>query len=200
MKRLVGMLALILLLLAVSSCESAQTYMPTESEALLKETLTLSFDASVPVNRGGISDEDYKKYNNILSYLNKYPKKSEDSLFAELAELYGESSETLKKFMNDNMIKAIQRDQAASAAVSKNEVQRLTEAFLQANINGLEGVVSTADADISITGQRAVSTIRFERGGRNHEAIIKFEFDSESQTARVYQLKIDGSNIHAVTE
>lgn len=215
MRRRIGAVAVVsLLLLSATACSTAAAPTTTTATAtaeattetkssapLLNETLTLTLNASIrSADSSGISDADYDKYNAIMAYLNKYPNKSEASLFAELAKTYGGTAEALQKFMNDNMIKAIQRDQGGGASIPKAEIQRLSEAFLQANINAQGQPVTAGDADITITGQRAVSAISFKRGSDTHEAIIKFELDSETKTARVYQLKIDGKNIDSVTD
>lgn len=67
-------------------------------------------EASEDNKTNEISDSDYAKYNYIIDYLNKYPNKTEDVLFKELASYYGQSSDKLRDFMNTHMENAIKRD------------------------------------------------------------------------------------------
>jgi len=201
-------IALAIALTGCASLGTATTYQTTKKQTdtvpdnMLKEKLILELNTGIKKDNGkGISDADFKKYNEIMDYLYKYPDKSEQILFLELANKYNQSASELKAFVNANMEGAIARDKGEQI-VSQSDVIRLSEAFLKNNINPNAGAftVETRDISASITGTRAICTIPFSLSDSAHEAIIKFEFTDNYQTVKVFQLKIDGKNIDSVTD
>ena len=90
--------------------ESKSEVIPAEDTIKLKEPLILEINTNIEKPEYAISDSDYEKYNYIMDYLNKHLDKSEDVLFDELSDVYKESAESLKEFMNSVMQDAVDRD------------------------------------------------------------------------------------------
>lgn len=61
---------------------------------IFKPNIITSFTTDIAEPEPAISKEDYKKYNEIMDYLNKYPDREVD-VFKEVESVYGESSDEL---------------------------------------------------------------------------------------------------------
>ena len=138
-----------------------------------------------------MKDVDYKKYTEIMDYLNEHHDKAEDVLFEELAPKYNATANELKQFMNNNMLAAIERNTAENY-VTVDDTNKLVNSFFKANANSKYKITSI---ESEIQGRGVVAKVQFESGGKNHNAILKFRFNDDYETAYIHQLKIDGSGI-----
>lgn len=164
-----------------------------EGLSLLSLPLTLEFETGLQVQYSSISDEDYKKYNDIMDYLSSATDMvEEDELLIELEDVYGESAEELSQFLSDKMLAAIQRD-VGDGLIEENDVIKITRAFFEENFQA-----ETENHIIDITVfpmKKANATVTFDANSSSHEALIKFEFNDDITIATVYQFKLDGRNI-----
>lgn len=198
MKRILSIFLVLMIVFSVScgnnKTEQKETETTTEAttepelvKPELKDTLKLEYDVEIDASFE-ISNEDYQKYNEIIDYLNAYPDKSEDVLYQELAQQYGEAVEELQDFTWENMDAAIARDNASSF-VKPEIVDALATQFLNDNlkekpdIKEIKSIVQPAGS---------ISTVKFNN---DNEAIIKFEFSDTYEKAIVFQLKINKKNI-----
>lgn len=147
-----------------------------------------------------INDEDYKKFNNIMNYLDTHYNVDEDILYEQLALSYGESPESLKAFIGANMSNAIDRDFGVTennVKIGDNEITNAVVTFFETNVIDERLLdISTNDTDVvSSTGLRGVTHGELLYDGHMYEYIIKTEFSNDFKKVNVFQLKIDGLNI-----
>lgn len=185
MKRIILILSVLCLVFSIIACDGGS------GDKIIKDDIVVVFETGIEAGFS-ISDEDYNKYNEIMNYLNKYPEKSEATLFEELSKTYGESSEELASFINDNMLAAIARDMASNT-VTEEDINNLASKFVKENIVGNSVSVNSIDSESQGIG--AISHIDLKVDEKDHNLIVKFSFSDDYKTAEVVQIKIDGINI-----
>ena len=169
------------------------------NEGVLKEDFTLEFSTLIPPPQYAITEEEYEKYNRILEYLNSNPDKSEDELFKDLEQEFGDTSANLKSFVNANMQNAIDYDMGRAIneeTLAKSDVIETVKQFFIENVeNNKELKVEVQESDIELTNLKAVATSNFTYEDKDYEYILKVEYTEDLQTAKVFQLKVNGVDI-----
>lgn len=204
MKRIFILLLIVSLLFSITACTSDNSSeaanqvevvqeddREVEEKPIIKDNFSITFETEIEADFD-ISDEDYKKYNDIMDYLYDFPEKSEDELFKELAETYGETAEKLKRFMSDNMEGAITRDMVGNT-LKVEDVDNLVNKFVAENIIG--DSISVKSINTEIQGVGSISHVDLEVNGNKHILIFKLRFSDDYKTAEVIQVKIDEINI-----
>lgn len=200
---LVLAVVLILLVIIIASCvnnSSNKTSTAVNSVTPTKATSNNSL-SSPPATQSGISDADYKMYNDIMNALYSEPDKTENEILKGLEAKYSMTAEELKEFLNANMEAAIAR--SSDKVRTQNEPSFLelvsyAETAIE-KISGRKASISVREEDwkISKTNLRYVmQSQEVKVDGIKCEIIIKLEFeDSKFEAYKVLQLKVNGVDI-----
>lgn len=164
---------------------------PQQNEKIIKDDVVIEFETDVE-SEFSISYEDYNKYNEIMDYMNENYEKSEEELFEELAVTYGESAESLKSFILDNMQNAINRDMVGNT-LTIEDIDNLVNKFIGENIIGESVIINSIDSEIQGVG--SISHVDLKVDEKEYKVIVKFNFSDDYKTAEVIQVKIDNKNI-----
>lgn len=176
-----------------------QTTQESQSiKQILNDHLVLIISTELPEPEYAISDSDYEKYNYIMSYLNKHLDKSEDVLLDELSDVYKESAESLKEFMNSVMQDAVDRDMGKTkntVEVKQSDLENITTKFFVANVvdESLFKLEKFDSSEINALNAIVKGTLSYD--GIEHSFILKFKVEANLQNANIFQLKLDEKNI-----
>jgi len=166
---------------------------------ILKSDIKTSFKTNIEKPQHTITKEDYKKYNDIMKYLNQYPEKDEDTLFKELESVYGEPAADLKKFINSTMQDAIDYDSGKTindVSLEEQDIKNSTAIFFKKNVKDADLLdIDSNKADVTITNLRAISKGELSYDSIKFNYILKTEFTGDLQETNVFQLKINEINI-----
>ncbi|WP_147803870.1 hypothetical protein [Alkalicoccus halolimnae] len=168
-------------------------------EDIFNPEITADFTTDIDEPESDISEENYKKYNDVMDYLAAYPDKSEEVLFGELAGEYGESVDELREFMSSHMDAAIAYDVGRSTnevSIEESDVKSTIKAFFYENVQEPSLLdINENQADVQITNLRTLSEGEFEYAGEKFDYILKTEYTGDFQQVSVFQLKVNGVNI-----
>lgn len=171
----------------------------TNEKDILKSNIITSFTTDMDEPESAISEENYKKYNEIMDYLNKYPTKEEDVLFKELESVYDQSSDELSDFINANMQNAIAYDSGKTinnVTLEESDIKVNIKVFFNENVKNIDLLdIDPDQADVQITNLRSISKGEFSYGTSKFNYIIKIEYTGDFQEVNVFQLKINEINI-----
>jgi|SRR5699024_9718080 len=166
---------------------------------ILKKDIKTVFATGLDEPEGQISEEDYKKYRDIMDYLYEYPDKEEDVLFKELESEYNESSEELQKFVNDNMTNAIAYESGKSTnnvTLKESDIKSSIEKFFKENVSNKDKLeINTDKAEVEMTNLRSISKGELLYNNHSYDYIIKTEHDIDLQKVEIFQLKMNEENI-----
>src|SRR5690606_13440732 len=112
---------------------------------------------------------------------------------------FGDTSANLKSFVNANMQNAIDYDMGRAVneeTLAKSDVIETVKQFFIENVeNNKELKVEVQESDIELTNLKAVATSNFTYEDKDYEYILKVEYTEDLQTAKVFQLKVNGVDI-----
>jgi hypothetical protein len=172
-----------------------------ELEDYMKDKFTLKFETGLDLS-GGISDEDYEKYNSIMDELTADWDRSEQEIYADIADEYNSTAEELEAFMNENSNAVLERDFKGGASIDEEDMNEFVSLFMNENFNA---EIEISNIESSMTSYRAISHFDFkildDNYDETHSAILNYEYDVNNnyKTASVFQFKIDEKNIDKVS-
>jgi len=159
----------------------------------INKNVYYKFTTTFPTPNYSISDEDYKKYTEIMDYLWEYPSKSDTELYKELAPRYNTTAEKLDEFIMNVMSDAINRDQGrgsdGSFVVKDEYLEEVLQKFFDinfTNINVNENEIVSEKGLLNI-----LSTGVLNYNNKEFNFIIKTEVSSDLKEFTIYDFKVD---------
>lgn len=144
-----------------------------------------------------ISDEDYRKYNELMGALKAEPDRPEEEIFQSLSESYGVPASELRQFVRDHMDDAIARDMGKSGNTPlESQMKEIAETVLKGILLENAKIDRKNLVVINSTNRRCVVQADVLDGkGAVHKVILKYVLNDGFSEAEIFQVKEDGRNI-----